>query len=100
MSVAAAEEVNVVAPPTVKAPVVCVSPPVTVPAPVIIAKSPPTTLDVPKMSALASVTATALAPVLFKLTAPVKSFAAWVNVIVAPPVVIVDVPLIESVPPA
>ena len=79
MSVTAAEEVNVVVPPTVKAfkaPVACVKPPVplTAPAPVIISRLPPMP-DVPKISALASVTATALAPLLFKLTAPIKLLA-------------------------
>ena len=93
ISVAPAEEVRVVVPATVKAPV-CVNPPVplTPPAPVMTVKLPPID-DVPKISALASVTATALAPLLFKLTAPIKLFKAWVNVIEAPPALMLLVPV-------
>jgi hypothetical protein len=61
-------------------------------------KAPPKMLA-PRVRPLISVSATSLAPLLFKLTAPVKSLFAWVNVMVAPLVVIEDVPLIKSVPP-
>ena len=62
----------------VPAPAVCV---IVVPTACVIptaftANVPVPTPDVPKIIALASVTATLLAPLLFKLTAPVKSLAA------------------------
>ena len=75
ISVAAAEEVSVVSPPTVKIPV-CAKPPVAPPAPVKMKKLLPI-VDAPKIRSLASVTATSLS--LVRLTAPRKLFNSCIN---------------------
>ena len=95
--VSAADEVIVVVPSTVSAPV-WVSPPVTPPDPVITDRLSEV-LDVPKTSAFVSVIDTANAPVLVRDTAPLKSLVIDVSwstpapelIVTAPVPVVIDV---------
>ena len=68
----------------------------------ITVKFPAAILSVPSVSALASVTATALAPVFVKLTAPIKLLAVSVNVMPNAPVVKLAVVALDpcTMPPA
>ena len=72
--------------------------PLSVIAPAAVTTRSPLMVDAPKISAFASVIATAFAPVLVSDTAPPKSFAACVRVIAALPVVTLVVPPITSAP--
>ena len=96
------------------APVVNDDVPVTVNAPVCVIELAPVaitvkfpvppvpTVDVPRVIALISVTATLLAPLLFKLTAPIKLFDVSVSVMPNAPVVKLAAVALDpcTIPPA
>ena len=88
--------------PTPLSNVACPAPPACVIVPVcpiptaLTVNVPVPTSEVPRVIPFSSVSATLLFPLLFRLTAPVKSLLPWVRVIVPAPASIVDIPVTVS----